>query len=254
MIDDMGAILAAARSSGEYANIDMKEVKDEATAEQILAEAGDAYGAREVGYKIGCTSPLAQQITGAPGPFFAPMVDRDILEDGALLPWKPHYRGVECEFAFRMGRTYPMVGEAPSLESLKEAVSACHLALEVVGRRTEGEGLAPYPGVIADFGAHCAFILGPEVQDWASVDLAEVAVRGLRDGEVTNEGSGAAVMGGPLNALLWLAEALATRGRRLEEGDYVSTGTTLGVIAPRKGATVVGDFGALGKVGVSFGR
>ncbi|MBZ8133392.1 2-keto-4-pentenoate hydratase [Afifella sp. IM 167] len=252
--DDMAAVLAAARTSGEYANLDLGAVEDRAFAEAVQASAIEAFGGSPVGYKIGATNEAAQKATGAPGPWFAPLLDTDIREDGSTLAWKDHYRGVECEFAFRMARTYPMVGETPGADSLKEAISQCHLALEVVGRRTAGEGLPRYPAVLADFGAHCAFILGPEVPNWADVDLASVAVKGLSDGEVTNEGSGAKVMGNPLNALLWLVEQLVAAGKRLEAGDYVSTGTTMGIVKPQRGAVVTGDFGDLGKVSVRFGQ
>ncbi|WP_026381144.1 2-keto-4-pentenoate hydratase [Afifella pfennigii] len=250
--EDFAAHLAEARASGTMAPVDLDLIVDPGEAERVLAAAGTAYGGRAVGYKIGCTSPLACQIVGAPGPFFAPMVDRDLFQDGAILPWKPQYRGVECEFAFRMARAYPAPGDKVEMEGLRRAVASCHLALEMVGRRTQGEGLPRYPGLVADFGAHCAFVLGPEIRGWADRDLAGVRVTGLLDGEATNEGSGAAVMGGPLNALLWLAEALVERGRRLEEGDYVSTGTTLGVVKAQKGTTVRSVFEDIGEVSLVF--
>jgi 2-keto-4-pentenoate hydratase len=60
-------------------------------------------------------------------------------------------------------------------------------------------------------------------------------------------------MGHPLNALQWLAETLAERGKKLETGDIISTGTALGLIAPEPGATVAGDFGPFGTVSLTFG-
>ncbi|MDQ0324770.1 2-keto-4-pentenoate hydratase [Rhodopseudomonas julia] len=252
--EDIAKALAAARVSGEYAAVDVTAIDQAEAAEDILAAAVVLYGGRRIGYKIGSTSEAAQKATGAPGPWFAPMVESDLSRDGTTLVWKKHYRGVECEFAFRIGETYPMFDTKPNPASLRQAVTACHLALEVAGRRTEGEGLTRYPAVLADFGAHCAFVLGPQVKNWDSQDLAEVAVSGLRDGVVTNKGSGAAVMGGPLNSLLWLTERLAEQGLQLQEGDWVLTGTTMGIVVPEPGSTVTGDFGELGKVSVNFAR
>jgi len=48
---------------------------------------------------------------------------------------------------------------------------------------------------------------------------------------------------------LWVAD-----GGRLHAGDIVSTGTALGIVIPKPGATVTGEFGELGSVSVTFGE
>ena len=118
---------------------------------------------------------------------------------------------------------------------------------------TAGEGTPKYPGIIADFGAHAAFIMGSEIPGWIDAGLEDVTVRGLINDKVTNEGTGAAVMGHPLNSLQWLAETLKERGKKLEAGDIATTGTTLGIIPVEPGATIKGDFGAFGTVTMVLG-
>ena len=97
------------------------------------------------------------------------------------------------------------------------------------------------------------FVASAGIANWAEIDLAAVTVRGLANGAVTNEGSGAAVLGHPLNALAWLAEALVADGGRLRADEIISTGTTLGIVKPEPGATITGDFGDLGTVSLTFG-
>ena len=254
MLDDFGNRLAQARQDGTNAAVNLILVPDPAAAEGVQEAANLAYGGMPFGFKIGATSEQAQQMLDAPGPFFGVMVDIDRYDDGETVPWKDHFRGVECEFAFQMADDFPAKGQEISREGLVEAIGGCFIALELVGRRTSGEGLPKYPGIIADFGAHAAFVMGAEIADWQNADLAAAAVRGLSNDAVTNEGSGAAVMGHPLNALQWLAEALAERGSKIEAGDIVSTGTALGVIPVEPGATVTGDFGSFGQVSLSFGE
>ena len=251
---ELGAALATARRDGSFADIDWTGITDDAAAKAVQAAAVTAYGGRQIGYKIGATSDAAQALVGCQAPFYGPMVANDAFYGGDIVPWKDHYRGVECEFAFTMARDYPAPDETIDAHTIGSAVADCLIALEVVGRRTAGDGMPQYPGIVADFAATCAFIAGPGVASWAEIDLAAVTVRGSINGEVTNEGSGAAVLGHPLNALAWLAGALATDGRRLMAGDVVSTGTTLGIVIPQPGATITGDFGELGTVSLTFGE
>lgn len=253
MLDDFGNRLAQARQDGTNAALNLTLVPDETSAENVQDAANLAYGGTPFGFKIGATSKLAQDIIAAPGPFFGVMVDIDRYADGETIPWKNHFRGVECEYAFEMASDYPLPGQEVSRQGLIEAIAGCHIALELVGRRTAGEGMPKYPGIIADFGAHAAFVLGPEVPDWLDAGLEEVTVKGLANGDVTNEGTGAAVMGHPLNSLQWLAETFAARGKKLEAGDIVTTGTALGIVPVEPGATITGDFGPFGKVTLVLG-
>ena len=253
MLDDFGNRLGQARQDGTNAAINLSLVPDEASAEDVQDAANLAYGGTPFGYKIGATSEVAQDLLAAPGPFFAVMVDIDRYDDGETIAWKDHFRGVECEYAFQMASDYPLPGQEVSRDDLIAAIGGCFIALELVGRRTAGEGMPKYPGIIADFGAHAAFIMGAEVSGWRNAGLEDAIVKGMINDDLTNEGTGAAVMGHPINALQWLAEALKTRGKKLEAGDIVTTGTTLGIIPVEPGATIVGDFGAFGTVTMRLG-
>ena len=72
------------------------------------------------------------------------------------------------------------------------------------------------------------------------------------EGAVVGTGSAAKVMGGPLAALQFLAEQLASRGRRLRAGDIVLTGMTTGIheVTPGQRGRIV--FGGVTPVDIAF--
>ena len=251
--EDIGARLAAARQGGPPVPLDLDaDLADLASAERVQAHAVAAYGDRVVGWKIGCTSAEAQRMMRCDRPFFGPLFEANVYPSGATLAMTDKVRFAECEFAFRMRRAFPAVGEAATLENLLAAVETCHPAIEIVGRRTVGESLPSIRSGIADFGLNVAFFHGPAIPRWREVDLIAAPVIGKVDGVAVKEGVGGNALGDPRRALLWLATALQARGRRLEAGDWISTGTCLNVLPVRRGARISGDYGPLGGVEMSF--
>lgn len=252
-LQQLGIELAQARVDGTLVSRDLdSEIADMAQAQIVRAAAMAAYPSKPIGYKIGATSPQAQKMLGCDGPFYAAIFDRDRIAPDSQFALRQGLIGAECEFAFRMGEDYPANGAPVDRDTIAAAVASCHPALEIVGRRSPGAALPSPISCTADFGINTAFIPGAAFPDWNSVDLAAAEVRGLVNGEMTHEGVGENAMGHPLNALTWLAEALGETGERLKAGDWVSSGTCLGVIPISPGATITGDFGALGRVSVTI--
>jgi 2-keto-4-pentenoate hydratase len=251
---NQGRALAAARRAGaSLAALPGALPHDEAAAYAIQAAAIAAYEDTRVGYKIGATSSAAQASFGTDHPFCAPLFGTDCHADGSTLT-APEYGllGIEAEFAFRLGSDLPARPEPYTPGEMEAAVESVHPAFEIVGLRLPRELFTNMAVVIADFGANVAFVHGDTVDDWASQDLATVAVRVDIDGETVATGSGAAVLGHPLNALLWLAERCRTSGAGLGAGDYISTGACCGIIQITPGQTATADFGALGNVAMTM--
>ena len=108
------------------------------------------------------------------------------------------------------------------------------------------------PSLIADDGSHGRWIKGAPVADWQGLDLIEQRGPLTVDGALLREGRGGNVEGGPLAATAWLANALATRGRGLRAGDFVSTGTTTQPVPATAGQSLAAAFGPIGRIEVSF--
>jgi 2-keto-4-pentenoate hydratase len=95
-------------------------------------------------------------------------------------------------------------------------------------------------------------VLGSPSFDWQSLDLAAHQVRLEIDGRAKATGTGALVLGHPLNALAWFVNRYTGRGRTLPAGQIVTTGSTTGLVILEPGQTAVGDLGVLGRVSVRF--
>lgn len=252
-ISDMATAIAAARRSGEQCDLSWPgkmPTLDE--AQDALNVVFEAYGEESAGWKVGATNEGAQNTFGISGPFFGPMAVSGVLDDGASLKKTSTVMAVEPEYAFRMARDFPENGEAITVESISDAIASCHLALEVIGRCVGSSDFQNGIGLTMDFAGNVAFIVGPEVADWRTQDLANTPVQGKLDGETVQQGNGTPVMGDPVNSMVWIAQALAKRGLNLKKGDWVSTGTCTPPVPAEAGKTVTGTFGDFGSVSVSF--
>jgi 2-keto-4-pentenoate hydratase len=69
-----------------------------------------------------------------------------------------------------------------------------------------------------------------------------------------DEGSGAAVLGHPANAVAWLANTLSRHGVTLKAGRVILPGSMTAAVPLHVGSTVTADCGALGRVKVSARR
>ncbi len=58
------------------------------------------------------------------------------------------------------------------------------------------------------------------------------------NGATLAENTGAATLGNPLNAVVWLVEDLAKSGRKLAAGDLISVGSFTPLTPPKPGQTV----------------
>ena len=107
--------------------------------------------------------------------------------------------------------------------------------------------------MIADNGTDGALIYGAGVSDWRGLDLARVPVSLRVGGEVVRAGSGANVLGDPLDALVWLANERSARGNGLRAGHIHNTGTATSMFTAGRGDEAVADFGPLGETRLSIG-
>ena len=227
-----------------------ENIDDGMAIQNALAE---LWGLEVAGWKVGAASAAAMQMLRTDKPFpgrvFAPyLLDSPASVAASAL----HKCAVECEFAFRLGRGLPPRDADYGKDDIRNAIASAYPAIELVNDYWV-DGLAlGVAHIVADNGSNGALVLGEPIEDWRERDLAAAAVTLTIDGEPAASGTGANVLGHPLNTLVWLANDLSRRGIGLEEGAVVTTGSMTGMTPCRPGATALGDYGPIGTVRVTF--
>jgi 2-keto-4-pentenoate hydratase len=215
-----------------------------------LLERRVAAGARLIGWKVGLTSEAMQQQFRVPEPLFGYLLDdaphaspARFARDALIQP------GVENEICLTLAAD--LVGPGVDLAAARRAVGAVAPAIEVA--ETRGDFTAQLPVAVADNIQERYIVLGtPTAPLPTDLDLAAVRATVEINGARVAEATGAAVLGDPLRALVWLANKLPEYGQAVRAGQLVMTGSVTRQFAVERGDRVVTTFAPLGVVAATF--
>ena len=182
------------------------------------------------GYKLALTSPQMRRFVGVDEPQAGVMLESTLHRSPARVRVTDYVRLiVEFEVALRIGDDLPAADKPFSRERIARAVDGVMPALELADdRNADYTTLARHPlELIADNCWNEGAVLGAPVTDWQRLDLREMHGVAQINGKNVGEGRGADAMGHPLDALVWLADHLASIGRGLLRGQVVITGSMI---------------------------
>ncbi|WP_420585704.1 2-keto-4-pentenoate hydratase [Ruegeria sp.] len=188
-----------------------------------------------IGYKAGLTSAPAQERFGASEPVQGVLFRDMMVEDGATVPAAWGARPVfEADLILVVGDT--AINQAATPAEVIANVSAIRPFIELPDLTlAEGEPITPVTltaiGVAPKLG-----VLGSEIPvtdaEAMTQALADMTVTlSAADGEVLAQAPGAAVLGHPANAALWLM----SKGIEFKPGDLISVGSFGPLFPPAKG-------------------
>jgi 2-keto-4-pentenoate hydratase len=196
-------------------------VAQEALAHWFRAQ---GYG-RQAGYKIGATTSAMQEYLGVDEPLCGRLLDRGRVEPGSVLRVSGDCPiGLECELAFTLAEDLPKRDEPWRRRTILPFLADCHAALEVAENRYGDFRTCPVGVIVGDDVFHRAYALGTPAE-WRAEDLGSIAGRITIDGLTVQTGHGYDVMGNPLEAVVWLANAAPRIGCRLRRGQIILTGS-----------------------------
>ena len=191
-----------------------------------------------VGWKIALSTPVMQRMVGLEAPVAARLHQKQMVSAPAQTVLSSYTRLiVEFEIAVRLSRDLNAQSNPHTAASVREAVGFVAPAIELADDRR-----AVYPEMhdkglelLADNAWNEGVILGPEVAlsqvlSCSSVlgeqdGLANLVGSVFLNGQTIGAGVGADLMGHPLQALAWLANAANHRGESLKRGQLCILGS-----------------------------
>ncbi|MDX2545057.1 2-keto-4-pentenoate hydratase [Streptomyces sp. WI04-05B] len=209
-----------------------------------------AAGARVVGRKIGLTSASVQRQVGVDRPDFGVLLDdMDVSGLPEVPSWRLLQPRVEAEIAFVLAAD--LDDDELDIERVRAAVGHAVAALEIVDSRV-GDWDIAITDTVADNASSGLFVLGGERVGLGEFEPRDVTMRMYADGVLASEGTGAACLGDPLAALLWLARTAREFGDPLRAGQIVLSGALGPLVPTPPGSTVRAEMAGLGSVSATF--
>lgn len=198
------------------------------------------------GHKVGLASRAMQAQMGVGQPDFGHLTASMFHLEHAPIPRDAFIQPrVEPEVAFVLGR--PLAGPGVTVAEAVRAVDCALPSLEIVDSRIVDWQIKIFD-TIADNASSGGVVLGSRPVPVDRLDLRLLGCNLVIDGVLAATGAGGAVLGSPLNALVWLANTLGPLGVTLEPGHVVLPGSMTRAFPVGPGSRVVAHMAGLGSV------
>ncbi|CCH74211.1 2-keto-4-pentenoate hydratase [Nostocoides australiense Ben110] len=202
------------------------------------------------GHKVGLTSAAMQKLLGVSEPDYGHLLDDFFYLEHTPIPSSRFLQArIEPEVAFVLKK--PLQGPGVTVSEAISAVDYVLPALEIVDSRIENWKIGLFD-TIADNASSAAVVLGSTPTPLADVDLRLMGAVMHKNGQVAGTGAGGAVLGSPINSLVWLANTVGARGVVLDAGHVILPGAVCAMVPVAAGDTVTATFAGLGSVTARF--
>ena len=223
---------------------------------QVVLQLDDRLGRAPAGWKIGAASEEIRRAEGLPGP----SPGRIYLDTVFTEPGRPSRSALHQLPQRRVRvrvppgrRDSPCASEPYTEEEVAAHIECLMPTLEIGDMVFEDwYGASGYFGSCLDNGGGAALVCGPRSSTGASSTCRTRGSRSRSTGTFVKEGFGRAAMGHPLTSLTWLVNWAISNGRRIADGEIISTGTCTGHCFVAPGDEVALEVGGLGVVEALF--
>lgn len=204
------------------------------------------------GRKIGLTSLAVQKQLGVDQPDYGMLfADMEVMDGEEIAFSRLQQPKVEAEVAYVIAA--PLTGGHIKMVDLLASIGFALPAIEVVGSRVANWDIR-ITDTIADNASSGLYVLGQTPRRPADFDPRLCGMVMTRNNQPVSVGAGAACMGSPLNATLWLARTMAKAGRPLGPGDLVLSGALGPMVVAQPGDLFEARINGLGSVRAAFAK
>jgi 2-keto-4-pentenoate hydratase len=209
-----------------------------------------------IGYKAGLTNPAVQKRFNYDQPVWGVLYQRMLLDSGAVVDAAFGARPLfEADMLVRVKSADIHKARTPAevlanIDQLIPFIELPDLAVQTPPK-LNGPGVAAI-NVGARLGVRGLPVDVPTTADgqaWMLESLRDMRVV-MKDGQGKElaTGKGSDILEHPLNAVVWLAGALAKEGIVLKPGDLISLGSFSPLLTPKAGQTVVVSYEGLSRM------
>lgn len=175
------------------------------------------------GYKIGLTTVESQKVFNTDSPFYGTFTNVNIangvinLEEDMFEPFV-----VEMELMFIIDEDLSLTPDEQEILEKTRIAPGLEMPDGRYENWTQNKDLAC---IFADVGAAGKVVIGKPVK-YTSIDkLKDIKATLFFNGEKLDEGYGTAVLGNPINSVLWLIKKLSEQNKNLKKGMVIASGT-----------------------------
>lgn len=207
-------------------------------------------GANVKGLKIGLTSKAMQDMLGVYTPDYGFVLDTMIFKEEGLSKELFIEPKIEFEIAFFFNKE--LKGPNLKIEDVIDATAYVVPSIEVIDSRV-ADWRIKFEDTVADNGSSAGAILGEKRTLLENIeDIANISMTIRKNGELFDGATSAAVLGNPLNAVVWLANEVSAYGISIQPDMFVLSGALAKAVLFEENDHFEADFGVLGTVGVSI--
>ncbi|WP_424101399.1 2-keto-4-pentenoate hydratase [Moorena producens] len=226
-----------ARAVATQLSVEQAQALQDQFVQQLSSSLGNV-----VGYKAGLTNPAAQERFKVSEPIRGVLLEKMLLNSGAVVPAKFGTRPVyEGDLMVRVGSEEINNATTPkeALAALDAVIPFMELPDLVYDPKVSLNGTAL---VAINVGARLG-VLGTPIPLSATPDWEERLknIKIVMVDKAGNElavGKSSALLGNPLQVVLWLKDSLKASGKVLKKGDLLSLGSMTPLVPVKSGTTI----------------
>ena len=190
------------------------------------------------GWKVALTNPVMQKLVGVDTPAEGAIMKSLIYKNNDYLEFDNYsHLGAEAEIAIKVSKSFPKdIKQFSNKEEIMPFLGEVFAALEIVDDRYSADK-SNFEYLVAQNSMNHGCVLGePSTMDLSTLDQLEGDL--IVSNKVFGTGRGKNVLQHPLNSILYLINSLIQRGRTLNKGDIILTGSIATTCWPKKGDSV----------------